>query len=200
VSRDFLARFQDERIAARDGEGIHPERNHRRKIKRRDARADAERLEDRLAVDVAREVLERVAEEEGRHAAGVFDVFEPAIDGAARFDEGLAVFAGNGGAELVEVGLDELTVAKKDAGPLGDRGCLAPRGKRGLGSFDCSVCFSCATSGTFGNDVAGRRIEDRRRRAAGLFPFAADVVGQGVSVEVIKNFLTADFADDADSF
>ena len=90
---DFLARLQDEGVAARDRGGIHPERHHRGEVERRDADADAERHVDGVAIDSARDIPQRVAEEECGDAAGVFDVFEAAENGAAGFGVRLAVFA-----------------------------------------------------------------------------------------------------------
>lgn len=91
--RDLLARFQDEGVAAGDREWIHPERDHGREVERRDAGADAEELKERLAVDVAGDVSERVAEEQRGYAAGVLDVIEAAEKAAACLGVGLAVFA-----------------------------------------------------------------------------------------------------------
>ena len=56
--RHLLGRLEDERVAAGDRERQEPERHHRREVERHDRRADADRLADRLAVDVARDVLE----------------------------------------------------------------------------------------------------------------------------------------------
>ena len=93
--RNFFARLEHEGVSAGEREREHPHRHHRGKIEWRDADADAERLQHRLAIDAAREILERVAHEQRRNAAGVFDVFDSAIDAAARFGQRLAVFARN---------------------------------------------------------------------------------------------------------
>ena len=53
-----LARLQDERVAARDRERVHPHRHHRREVERRDAGDHAERLADRVRVDLGRDVPE----------------------------------------------------------------------------------------------------------------------------------------------
>ena len=47
--RHLLGRLQDEGVAAGDRHREHPQRHHRRKIERRDARADADRLAQRCA-------------------------------------------------------------------------------------------------------------------------------------------------------
>ena len=51
--RHLFRRLQDERVAAGDRHGEHPQRHHRRKIERRDADADADRMPARLAIDAA---------------------------------------------------------------------------------------------------------------------------------------------------
>ena len=67
--RNFFARLEHERVPARDGDGIHPQRHHRGKIERRDADAHAERLADGLAINAARDVLQHFAHQQRRHAA-----------------------------------------------------------------------------------------------------------------------------------
>ena len=56
--RDLLGGLEHERVAARDRERQEPERHHRREVERHDRGAHADRLADRLGVDVARDVLE----------------------------------------------------------------------------------------------------------------------------------------------
>ena len=50
--RHLLGGLEHERVAAGDREGQEPERDHRREVERRDRRAHADRLADRLGVDV----------------------------------------------------------------------------------------------------------------------------------------------------
>ena len=47
----------------------------------------------RFAINAARQILQRVTHEQGRNAAGVFDVLDPAISAAARFGQCLTVLA-----------------------------------------------------------------------------------------------------------
>ena len=144
--RDFFARLEDEGISAGEREREHPQRHHRGEIERRDPDAHAERLEHRLAIDAAREVLERVAQEQRGHAAGVFDIFEAAVRAAARFGERLAVLARDDRADAVEVFLDELPVAEKHPRALDGRR-LAPGGKRRVRGFDGGVHPSAPPAG-----------------------------------------------------
>ena len=56
--RHLLGGLEHERVAAGDRERQEPERDHRGEVERHDRGADADRLPDRLRVDVARDVLE----------------------------------------------------------------------------------------------------------------------------------------------
>src|SRR5260221_1572751 len=62
--RDFCARLEYERIATRQGQWKHPQRDHRWKIERGDADANAEGLKERLTIDAAGEVRQRVTEKQ----------------------------------------------------------------------------------------------------------------------------------------
>ena len=92
----------------------------------------------RLAIHAAREVLQRVAHEQRRHAAGVFDVLHAAKNAAARLGERLAVLARDALADAVEILLDELPVAEEHARALDGRR-VAPRRKRRRGGLDRRV-------------------------------------------------------------
>ena len=128
--RHLLARLEDEGVAAGDGDGIHPERHHGREVEGRDAGADAERLADGLAVNAAGDVLQRLAHEQGRHAAGELDHLDAALHVAARLDEGLAVLAGVAADQLIEVLLQQRLEAEEDAGAVGRRRFPPGRGRR----------------------------------------------------------------------
>src|SRR6185312_16033406 len=101
--RHFFARLKYERVATRDGDGIHPERNHRGKIEWRDADANAERLADRLAINAARHVLQHFAHHERRHAEREFHNFDAALHVAAGFHERLSVLARVATHEFIEI-------------------------------------------------------------------------------------------------
>ncbi len=85
----------------------------------------------RLAIDAASEILERVAHQERRDAAGVFDVLHAAIRAAARFGERLAVLARDHLANAIEVFLHQLPVAEEQTRAL-DRWRVAP-GRKSVG-------------------------------------------------------------------
>jgi len=65
------------------------------------------------AIDAAGKIFERVAHEQGRNAARVFDVLDPAISAPARFGQRLAVLARNALANAIEVFFNQLPIPKK---------------------------------------------------------------------------------------
>ena len=98
----------------------------------------------RLAIDAAREIFERVAHQQRRDAAGVFDVLDPAIHAAARFGKRLAMFARDALADAIEVFLHQLPVAEEQTRAL-DRRRVAP-GRKSVGrGFDGFVYNLIAT-------------------------------------------------------
>src|ERR1051326_3507438 len=113
--RNFFARLQDKGVPARQRQREHPHRNHRREIERRDPDTNAERLQQRLAIDAPRQIFERITEKQRRDAAGVLDVLDPAISTAARLGERLAMFARYALANPIEVFFDELPITKENS-------------------------------------------------------------------------------------
>ena len=107
--RHALGRLQNERVAAGDGVGQKPQRNHRREIERRDRRGDAERLADHDFVDAAGDIFEVVTLHQGRDAAGHFHVFDSALQFGPRFGEGFAVFLGGEAGDLVGVLFEQVS-------------------------------------------------------------------------------------------
>ena len=105
--RHALGRLEDESVACGDGEGIHPERDHRGEIEGRDAGADADGLANGAAVDSFRDIVERIAHHERRHAAGDFDHLDAALDLGYRVFEDLAVLAGEDGRNFEDIFLEQ---------------------------------------------------------------------------------------------
>ena len=99
--RVLLARLQDERVAGRDRVRAHPQRHHRGEVERRDAGHDAERLADRVDVDIGRDLLGEPALQQVRHAGGELDVLQPAGDLAECVGDHLAVLGGDDPGQLV---------------------------------------------------------------------------------------------------
>ena len=89
--RVALGRFQDEGVAAGERHRKHPHRHHAGEVERRDAGDDAERLAQRVAVDVGADVLGDLALQQVRDADRELDDFEPARHLAEGVVMGLAV-------------------------------------------------------------------------------------------------------------
>src|SRR5205823_426064 len=77
---DALGGFEDEGVAAGDGDGEHPERDHGGEIEGGDAGADADGMARCFAVDIAGDVGEGRAHEEAGDAAGELNDFYAALD------------------------------------------------------------------------------------------------------------------------
>ena len=103
AERHALGRLQHESVAASDGVGQEPVRNHRRKIKGNDGRDDSERLADLHFIDARRDVFQVVALHHHGNAAGDFDIFDAAAQFRFRFAEGLAVFKSDEAREFVDM-------------------------------------------------------------------------------------------------
>jgi len=176
--RNFFARLEHERVAARDGDGIHPERNHRGKIKRGDAGANPERLADGLAINAARDILQNLAHQQRRHAQRKLDNLDAALHVTARFNQRLAVFARVAANEVLKIILQQHFEPAKDARPL-HRRRFHPGRKRGVRRLDGGVHIRDRAGGTFSDDFADGGIENRRAGDFWLKPFAADKKGTG---------------------
>ena len=107
-ARIALARFEHERVPARDRDRKHPQRHHRREVERRDARAHAERLAQRPVVDAAADVVAVLSAQALRDAASELDDLDPALDLAARVGEHFAVLARDRGGERRLIRLDQI--------------------------------------------------------------------------------------------
>ena len=104
--RILLRRLQDERVPAGERHREHPHRHHRREIERRDARADAERLQPRVRVDAAADRLGVLALQQVRRADGELDDLDAALHRAHRVEKHLAVLLADERRELLLVLLD----------------------------------------------------------------------------------------------
>ena len=75
IERGWL---KHESVAAGQRDGEHPQRHHRREVKRRNARHHADRLHQRVAVDAGADVGGIFAFDQMRNAAGELHHFQPA--------------------------------------------------------------------------------------------------------------------------
>ena len=172
----LLRRFQDEGVAARDRERIHPHRHHRRKVERRDARHDAERLADGVAVDTGRHILGELAFRELGEPARELDHLEAAIHLAERVRQHLAVLARENLGELALAPLEQLAERKHDARARRD-GLVPPRIGRVCGRCDRGVHDGLIRKRDTPRPLAGGGIEDVAPTIAGtLERGAADPV------------------------
>ena len=90
---------------------------------------DAERLADRVAVDVGRDVLRELTLQEVGKAAGELDDLEPATHFSKRVGENLAVLPREDLGDVALVAFDELAEGEHDSRPRGE-GSAAPRARR----------------------------------------------------------------------
>ena len=172
--RHLFRGLQDERVAADDRDREHPERNHGREIERRDARADADRMANGLAINLAGDVGERLAHDQAGHAAGELDHLDAAMDRRTGLGERLAVLACDQVCQLLGVSGQLFAKAKHHAGPFDDRR-LDP-GRQGVGRrLHGPVDLVGRAERHAGDRAAVRRVEDRARSARpARLPLAAD--------------------------
>ncbi len=170
--RVTLRRLQDERVAARDGDGKHPHRNHRREIERRDARAYTDRLAQRVRVDVGADVLAVFALEQMRNAGRELDDFDASRDRALCVGERLAVLLRDDARDVLLVRVQQLAKAHQHA-RAPKRRRRAPRGKCSSGRLHRRIDVCPVRERHVPNHFAGRRVRHlavarrlRRHRAA----------------------------------
>ena len=107
-ARVALRGLQDESVAAGDRRRELPQGDHRRKIERRDAGDDAERLAHRIEVDAGAGAVGVFALHQMRDAERELDHFDAALNVALGVGDRLAVLARQNVGELVVVLGDEI--------------------------------------------------------------------------------------------
>jgi hypothetical protein len=152
-------------VAAGDGDREHPQRHHYREIERRDAGAHADRLQQRMAVDTAADVLGFFALEQVRHAAGELDHLDAALHRAGRVGQGLAVLLRGEPRQFVAVLFHQLAETGEDAGTAQRRG-VAPGGESGLGCRHCGIDVGSVGQWNQADQFAGGRVEHLAHAAA----------------------------------
>ncbi|MNX85344.1 hypothetical protein D3C86_1171790 [compost metagenome] len=126
--------LQDEGVAAGNRRGEHPHRDHAGEVEGRDARADADRLADRIHVDGRACALGELTLLQMRNAADKFADFEAADDIALGILDGLAVLTGEQHRQLVHVAVQKFDELEENAGAALRVGG-GPLGLRSLGAF-----------------------------------------------------------------
>ena len=139
-----LGGLEHEGVAAGDGVGQHPERDHHREVERRDAGDDAQRLEHGVDVHAGGHLGRVRALEQVRDAAGELDVLEPARHLAGGVAQHLAVLGRDGGGQVGRGPADQVAQAKEDGGAGAER-AGAPFGG-GLGRRGDRVATSSAAA------------------------------------------------------
>ena len=94
----------------------HPHRHHDRKIERRDAGGNAQRLAQAPVVDAAADIVRMHAGQQPRHAAGEFHDLDAARDFAIRVGQHLAVFPRDNRGQVAAPCLQQFAETEQDAG------------------------------------------------------------------------------------
>ncbi|MDR8759042.1 hypothetical protein FEP90_00711 [Burkholderia multivorans] len=163
--RVALARLQHERVARRDRDREHPARHHARKVERRDAGDDAERLPHRPVVDAGADLVGVVALQQLRNPAREFDDVDAARDFALRVGEHLAVLGGDDRRERVAMLVHQLQETVQHA-RAANRRRRGPVRKRRGGRRDGPLYFAVVGQCDATHRAAERRIEDVLEAAA----------------------------------
>jgi len=174
--RIALARLQNERVARRDRDREHPARHHARKVERRDARDDAERLARRPVVHARRDLFGVVALQQLRNAACEFDHVDAARHFTLRIREDLAVLGGDDRGEFVAMLVHQFEELQHDA-RAADRRRVAPGRERGFRARDGCIDIGGFTEHELARTLARRGIEHRlRARGRAMRALAVNVM------------------------
>ena len=128
--RVLLGRLEHDGVAGGDGDREEPHRHHGREVERADDADRAQRLADRVHVDLGRGVLGDPALEQMRDAAGEFDDLLAAGDLAERVGDHLAVLGGDDLGQLLLAGVEQLAEVEQDLRCAWPARCRATRGRR----------------------------------------------------------------------
>ncbi|OLE17654.1 MAG: hypothetical protein AUG88_06265 [Actinobacteria bacterium 13_1_20CM_4_68_12] len=162
--RVLLGRLEDERVAAGERRRPHPHRDHGREVERRDPRADADRLPDRIDVDPGRGLLGEAALQQLWDPAAELDHLEPARDLALRVREYLAVLGREDLGDVLTVRVDECADAEEDLSLARERDGT-PGGKGLLRSLDGAIDLFRGGEIDLARLDARRRVVDRAATA-----------------------------------
>ena len=157
--RVLLARLDDDGVPRRDGDRVEPHGHHGREVERRDDADDAERLADRVDVDLRRDALGVAALEQVRDAAGELDDLEAARHLTERVGEDLAVLGGDERGHVLLLGVEQLAEGEEDLGALGEGG-VPPLGEGLLGDGHRLVDVGRSREVDLAADEPGRGVVD----------------------------------------
>src|SRR5690554_1377188 len=156
--RVALGGLENKGIARGDGRREHPERDHRGKVERGDARADADWLAHGIHVDPRPGPVGELALEQMRRTGGKFGHFQTAQDIAPGIVHGLAVLGAEQFGQFLHVAIDQRHKVEEDAGPALRVGG-SPLGLRGSGRGDCGIEISLGGQRDASLHLARRRVE-----------------------------------------
>ncbi len=177
----LLRGLEDERVAAGDGDGEHPHRDHGREVEGRDAGDHAERLADGVDIDAGRNVFGKTALEQVRDPAGELDHLEPAGYLPRRVPGHLAVLGADQRGQLPGARGQQFPEREQHAGPPGQR--RRPPAGEGLGRRGDRVVHDGRRGEVDGpGHLAGSRVVDVTVPLGGAVPrLPADPVGDVLS-------------------
>ena len=155
-----LAGLEDERVAARDRNRVHPHRHHDREVERSDPGDHSEWLAERVDVDTGRHLVGVLAFQQRGDAAGVLDDLEPALNFAHGVGHDLAMFVGNDLRDLARAPVNQFAEIEEDLRPLGQRR-LRPRLEGGTGDQNGLVHVSLTGQHDLRLLLPRRRVPDR---------------------------------------
>src|SRR6185437_10368172 len=161
-----LARLEQERVARSDRDGMHPHRDHGRKVERCDAGAHAERLAEREGIYVGGYLFGVLTLEQLRDPAGELHDLHAADHLALGIGLHLAVLSADDLRQLVEVLVDQLPEGEHDPGAAGERD-VEPALERLAGNLDHSVHVGYLGEQDLRLDLAGCWIPDVRSAGGG---------------------------------
>ena len=124
----LLRRLEDDGVARRDRDREEPHRHHGREVERGDDADRAQRLADRVHVDLGRGVLGEPALEQVWDAAGEFDDLLAAAHLTQRVGDDLAVLAGDDLGQLLLAGVEQFAEVEQDLRCAWPARCPATRG------------------------------------------------------------------------
>ncbi len=122
-----LGGLEHERVAAGDGNRIHPHGNQCREIERRDTGHHPDRLADGEGVHRSRHVLRVVALDEVGDPGGKLDHLQAPVDLTHGVGGGLPLLGGEDPPDVGGMPLHQIPVGEEDLLPTGHRGVLPPR-------------------------------------------------------------------------
>jgi hypothetical protein len=158
----LLRGLEHEGVAAGDGQGKHPQGQHRRKVEGGDAEADAQGLRVAVTVDATGHVLHGLTHEQRGNVGRVLHDLDATPDIAFGILEGLARIAGEDLAQFVVVLLEQGLVTQHQPRPLRHRH-LAPALEGLARAGDSEVHLLGRGKGHLGEGLLRGRIQHRHR-------------------------------------